>query len=127
MGLIRRPVGAAAIGVVSLAMTAFTAALAAPAALGSTAAMGSVTSTGPRFAAVSGSLAKTTDHITGSYSSRSMLVEVVLKPSHGGRSTGCWRLCITPAVRSITAGFPRGSSPRASRLPPRRRQRWPAT
>jgi subtilase family serine protease len=85
MGLINRPVKAAAIGVVSLAMTAFTAALAAPSAMGSAAAGSAAMSSAatPRgFAAVSGSLSRTTDKVTGTYHSRAMSVEVVLRPSH---------------------------------------------
>jgi subtilase family serine protease len=96
MGLINRPVKAAAIGVVSLAMTAVTGALVAPAAMSSTTmsstATGS-TATGstamspaapaPRgFAAISDSLSRTADKITGTYHSGSMSVEVVLRPSH---------------------------------------------
>src|ERR1039457_5721091 len=91
VSLIRRPVRAAAIGVVSLAMAAFTAGLAAPGAMGSTAAAGSaaMVSTAPAgFAAVSGSLSKTTDPVTGSYRSRSMSVEVVLKPGNAAALNG---------------------------------------
>src|SRR5215831_14795751 len=73
MGWINRPARAAAVGAVSLAVTAFTGVLGTQAAMGASA---------QPLAAVSGSLTRTTDAVTGTYSSPSMSVAVALAPSN---------------------------------------------
>jgi len=79
MGLIHRPIRAAGIAVMGLAMTAMTGAVA------STTAMAAAPSavSGPHYVALSGSLTPTTDHVTGSYHSAKMTVEVALAPRNG--------------------------------------------
>jgi subtilase family serine protease len=73
MGWINRPARAVAVGAVSLAMTAFTGVLGTQAAMGASA---------QSLAAVNGSLTRTTDAVTGTYSSPSMSVAVALAPSN---------------------------------------------
>jgi len=74
MGLIHRPVRASGIAVLGLAITALTGAFASSGALAAPA------SGGPRFVALSNSVPRTTDVITGSYHSSRMSVEVSLAP-----------------------------------------------
>ncbi len=73
MSLIHRPLRAALIAVLGLAMSAMTGAFA-------TSALASATSAAPRFVALSGSATTTHDSVAGSYSNSRMSVEVALAP-----------------------------------------------
>ncbi len=74
MALLNRPVRAGAIAVLGVAMTAMTGVLSSPAA------MAAAPAAGPHFAAISGSLPRTTDASTGGYHSARMSIEVALAP-----------------------------------------------
>jgi subtilase family serine protease len=73
MKLLHRPVRAGAVAVLGLAITAMTGALASTAAVAAPAGT-------PAFAALANSVPRTTDKVTGSYTSPSMAVEIALAP-----------------------------------------------
>ncbi|HET9897844.1 MAG TPA: S53 family peptidase [Streptosporangiaceae bacterium] len=73
MGLINRPARAGAIAVLGLAITAATGAAASG-------AMAAPSIAGPHLVALKGSLAPTTDKVTGGFSSKRMSIEVSLAP-----------------------------------------------
>ncbi len=73
MGLIHRPARAGVIAVMGLAITAYTGAAASG-------AMATPSIAGPHLVALKGSLAPTTDKVTGSFSSKRMSIEVSLAP-----------------------------------------------
>jgi subtilase family serine protease len=92
MGMRKRPLYVGIAAVAGLATVALTGAFAGTAAI-------AVSGTAPQFQTLSGSVAATTDHVTGSYSSSRMSVDVVIAPRDAAGLS-----------REIQAAYTEGSS-----------------